>query len=1233
MFKKQFLLFLSLGMNYIVFSQSYIGLNFTENKGQWGDKFEYKAIVGDAVFFVERQGYTVLKHDPVMFKNMVVSSHHHHREKDFDNTSKVSQNLPDLNPSDDQSSDRKIKSHAYQVRFLGSNQNIEFSSPYPAIEQANYYIGSDPKKWKQDVATYSSIIGKNLYAGVDIKYYSYGEKLKYDLILKPGVDPSKILLQYDGVEKIYIKNKELHIETSVGTVKELSPLAYQIIGGQKVIVTCEYKLVGKKVSFQLGKYDKNISLTIDPALIWSQFSASSAPNFGSTAAPGPDGSLYGGGIVYGTGYPQTIGPGFTGGQVDMGITRYSSDGRRRIFSTYLGGNGEEYPHSIFVDRGGNAVILGRTNSSDFPVSGALGSVGPGGAVDITVTRLDANGQLLQGIVVGGADNDGVNIDPGLLAKEPKSLLYNYGDNSRSEVILDNANNIYIAASISSDLSSLPQLNVRNSYTGQQDGIVMKFSPDLSNIFYSTYIGSSADDAVFVLAKHPVHDSIYVAGATASNSLTGGFSSGALSRNSNGGIDGFVAVLNRDGFIINQSFFGTTKDDFIYGIQFDKYDPSKAIYYPYIMGITLGNWPIVGNPGYVVNGAKQFVAKLQPDLSQFVFSSTFGTQSNLPNISPVAFLIDKCDNIYISGWGGTLNACFTQPQGRTPFDKQTSGTYGLPTNGFYPTDQADTDGRDFYFTALEKNSTSLLYGSFWGQRGGYADHVDGGTSRFDENGTMYQAICAGCFSLDDIVCDPPKRSPKLFSVTRPMQTSFGVPGAMVGSNVCNLGVVKFKFGLALSTDVKPKVNGKVITKGCAPIEVELEDTVALGQFYIWDYGDNSKIDTTLVPKTKHQYNTIVDRKFTVKLIVIDTFSCNKMDSSFTELQLGVNGINLNLDAQRLVCNVNQFRVFNRSTPRGSGTFSDIKFTLRYSDGVVDTIRLNESRDRVFDNTNNVVWLKLIDPSFCNSGDSIRLVIPVSPVINANFTVAEDTICLGERVVISDLSIGGLQYRWTFDPLLPPVTDASPSPFLYTTTGLKEIKLEYFETGPCPRSDDFSVFVMVMPNPVASFDYSPNTPSVNEIFTFTNKTVGGDRFLWSFGDGVTTSAKDTISHIYNRTGTYRATLFTESQFGCQDSTARNIRVVVDPLYNVPNAFTPNGDGKNDVFRVAAFGVENMDLRVYNRFGQLVFQTSDPLIGWDGTYKGVPQPVDAYAFTLVLELSNGAKIKNSGSVTLVR
>ena len=138
-------------------------------------------------------------------------------------------------------------------------------------------------------------------------------------------------------------------------------------------------------------------------------------------------------------------------------------------------------------------------------------------------------------------------------------------------------------------------------------------------------------------------------------------------------------------------------------------------------------------------------------------------SCVEDIAPSAFLVSDCGQIYFSGWGGDVNL-----SGQS----LSSNTTGLPTTP--GTFQASTDGSDFYLMVLEPEATGLNYATFFG--GGItAEHVDGGTSRFDKNGNVYQAVCAGCGGQDD------------FPTT---------PGAWSNTNNsfnCNLGV--FKFALA------------------------------------------------------------------------------------------------------------------------------------------------------------------------------------------------------------------------------------------------------------------------------------------------------------------------------------------------------------------------------------------------------------------------------------------------------
>src|SRR6185295_5689779 len=137
---------------------------------------------------------------------------------------------------------------------------------------------------------------------------------------------------------------------------------------------------------------------------------------------------------------------------------------------------------------------------------------------------------------------------------------------------------------------------------------------------------------------------------------------------------------------------------------------------------------------------------------------------------------------------------------------------------------------------------------------------------------------------------------------------------------------------------------------------------------------------------------------------------------------------------------------------------------------------------------------------------------------------------------------------------------------------------------------------------------------------------------FGDGDSEikTTMDVTSHQYNATGTYNACLLTYNEFGCLDSVCHPVEALIDPLLDVPNAFTPGRFGKNSTIRVEGFGIAKMTWRIYNRWGQVVFEAHNIKTGWDGTYKGQPQPMDVYAYTLDVEFTDGRKQRKSGDIT---
>src|SRR6185436_9801066 len=133
-----------------------------------------------------------------------------------------------------------------------------------------------------------------------------------------------------------------------------------------------------------------------------------------------------------------------------------------------------------------------------------------------------------------------------------------------------------------------------------------------------------------------------------------------------------------------------------------------------------------------------------------------------------------------------------------------------------------------------------------------------------------------------------------------------------------------------------------------------------------------------------------------------------------------------------------------------------------------------------------------------------------------------------------------------------------------------------------------------------------------------SFNANRYYWEFGDGENSTERAPV-HEYNATGLYNAYLVAYNEAGCTDTAFLQVNVIVNPLLDVPNAFTPGRFGVNGIVSVRGFGIGKMVWRIYNRWGQLVFESGSKKIGWDGYYKGVLQPTDVYTYTLDVEFTD--------------
>ncbi len=798
------------------------GALFTENRGQWPDHVLYRALVPGGALFVEREALTY-----VQFSESPLRRHGHAH--------------PGQGPADEG------KAHAYRVHFTGGRaQGWEGAHRQPHYE--NHFVGNDPMGWGAGCAVYGEVLLRQVWPGIDLRL-SGKEGLKYDLLVAPGADPGLIRLRYEGQDGLELKQGALHVVLSTGTVVEQQPVSFipasaSSRSAQRAVPSA-YRLEGDVLSFAV-EGATGLGLVIDPVLTFGSYSGSSADNFGFTATYDGSGHLYGGGIVFNTGYPLTVGAlqgFFAGGNMDVGISKWSPDGSTLVWSTYLGGSGSESPHSLVVNDQDELFVMGATGSADFPTTpGAYDATfNPGGGsvtwtnisggygffhnngTDIFVAHFNAGATALAGCTyIGGSGHDGLN-NSGV-------LTHNYGDHFRGEIVLDAAGNCLVATTTRSPDMPTSAGAPQPASGGGQDAYLFRLNPGLTTLLWGTYYGGSGDENGLGVQLDG-NGRIFISGGTTSADLP---MAGTPADNShNGDADGYLARYNAAGTaLLSATYLGTGAYDQAYFVQLNTADEVFAV------GQTRGAYPVT--PGKYSNpGSTQFVHKLSNDLSASLWSTRLGNGNPGQDLSPTAFLVSDCGQIYLSGWAGITNG---------NAGNGSSSTTGSPLtpDAF----QATTNGSDVHLMVLEPEAVALAYATYFGGATS-SEHVDGGTSRFDKNGTVYHAVCAGCGSQDDF-----PTTPGAWSTTN-------------GSFNCNLGV--FKFDLSPAQAIIG-INGP--SSICAGATAQFTNSSVGGTDYLWDFGDGSPTSTVQAPA--HAFASAGE--YTVTMVLSNSAGCVTSDTA-------------------------------------------------------------------------------------------------------------------------------------------------------------------------------------------------------------------------------------------------------------------------------------------------------------------------------------------------------------------
>jgi uncharacterized protein (TIGR03437 family) len=438
---------------------------------------------------------------------------------------------------------------------------VEGESPSGAI--SNYLMGADRSRWIRRVPQFEQVRYRDLYPGIDLVFHAASRALEYDLVVAPGADPNRIRLRYDGARKLALDAAgNLIVVTAGGRLEQKRPIVYQETAGIRREIAGRFVLQGRRVSFQMAAYDQAKPLVIDPVLVYGTYLGGLSRDLGNGVAVDGSGSAYLVGATVSADFPVTANAlqvkhagtpnsgltGLTGPDVwDVFVAKFSTDGSRLMYSTFLGGAGIDQGFAIAVDRSGNAVVAGSTTSQNFPLTaGAFQktppkALGQGGFV----SKLNADGSdLIYSSYLGGAG----------------------GFTAVQALVLDASGSAYLAGATDGGAFPTTTGSFQTTPGGGNDCFVAKVNPQGSALVYATLLGGKANDAALGIAVNAPGNA-YVTGSTVSTDFP--ISTGAAQTKYSGNGDAFAAELNAAGTaLVYSTFVGGASLDTGYAIALD-----------------------------------------------------------------------------------------------------------------------------------------------------------------------------------------------------------------------------------------------------------------------------------------------------------------------------------------------------------------------------------------------------------------------------------------------------------------------------------------------------------------------------------------------------------------------------------------------------------------------------------------------------------------------------------------
>lgn len=537
-----------------------------------------------------------------------------------------------------------------RMTFVGASTEATVEGAEPLAMRSNHLIGNDSSKWRTNVPHVAKVKVANLYKGIDVVYYGNQARLEYDLIVQPGADVSQIALSFEEADALRV-DSDGNLVVSVGsrTLDVKLPVTYQERSGVRTAIPARFVIDKMNAHIAVGDYDRALALVVDPLIQYASYIGGSGLD--STAGLDVDevGNLYVTGTTLSTDFPGASGrfSSTNAGGRDVFVTKIRADGSAILWSTYIGGSGDDTGWGLRTNGVGDIYLSSVSTSANFPGAGAA----PGSQA-CTVTRLSADGtKIVWSHHVGGSIVRAGN-GPGTPPTQRCYTLELAPDDGPTIVGHTNTSNFPTTPGVLKSTAA--------GATDTDDGFVTHFSSN-GAVAWSTLVGGSKFDSPENIATFGIDRSgnTFFAGQTQSSDFPVSSEAFQAQNTAIDGYAGFVVKLNATGTgVVYSTYLGAADAD-----------PIQRITEP--LGLTIddaGNAIVIGMTNarsFPLKNAFQttwgggFVTKLDASgksiqWSSFLGGSTFRAPNEADRViakfgtAPIGVALDAVGNVNVVG---------------------------------------------------------------------------------------------------------------------------------------------------------------------------------------------------------------------------------------------------------------------------------------------------------------------------------------------------------------------------------------------------------------------------------------------------------------------------------------------------------------------------------------------------------------------------------------------------------